>query len=429
MSVFKLNLIFILILINYFYVSSLKYPLFKDIEKSESNKINSVKIKSKDQYFDYILNNDFVISLIYFTPFEDNPETIIKFDKLSSYEIINKWTFLKIICEEPNDICQLFEKYDKSFPIVKIYIKSAEIKTYNALLDFELPQLLELLLKYSTNSIIEIKDNNNIKDFYNKYGDFSPLVIYDIQNTEFISCINMLAKKKYYQYFYFGTIPIQIYKEKKEKIIFFKDNYPISYTWERECDDIDFFLSKNIYPLINKVDKPLIYQLNIIPKILVILIGNISKNNKINNFIINYYQKISYSNRNLVFGYINYNEDKSLSNKYNIHITNDNDIKLMLYNFNDKTYYIHPITFNFKSQNKEEIYKYISDICADLSLFSFTTGSLLKDLIRKIGLDKINIYDKNQIITICCTIFLILILYYLFLYKGSEASNIKSKKD
>ena len=101
----------------------------------------------------------------------------------------------------------------------------------------------------------------------------------------------------------------------------------------------------------------------------------------------------------------------------------------MLYNFNDKTYYIHPIAFNFKSQNEEDIYKYISDICADLSLFSFTTGSLLKDLIRKIGLDKINNYDKNQIVTICCTIFLILILYYLFLYKGSEASNIKSKKD
>ena len=241
MSVFKLNLIYILILVNYFYVSSLKYPLFKNIEKSEKNTINSIIIKSKEQYFDYILNNDFVMTLIYFNPFEENSEIITKFDQLSSYELINKWTFLKIICEEPNDICQLFEKYDKSFPIVKIHIKSAEIKTCNILLDFEIPQLLEFLMKYSNNSIIEIKDNNKIKDFYNKYGDFSPLVIYDIQNTEFISCINMLAKKKYYQYFYFGTIPIQIYKEKKEKIIFFKDNYPISYTWERECDDIDFF--------------------------------------------------------------------------------------------------------------------------------------------------------------------------------------------
>ena len=244
MSVFKLNLIFILILINYFYVSSLKYPLFKDIEKSERNNIKSIIIKSKEQYFDYILNSDFVMSLIYFTPFEDNSEIIIKFDKLSSYEIIKKWTFLKIICEEPNDICQIFEKYDRSFPIVKIHIKSAEIKTYNTLLEFEIPQLLEFLLKYSTNSIIEIKDNNDIKDFYNKYGHFSPLVIYDNRNTEFISCINMLAKKKYNHYFYFGNIPIQIYKEKKEKIIFYKDNYPISYTWERECDDIDFFYLK-----------------------------------------------------------------------------------------------------------------------------------------------------------------------------------------
>ena len=429
MSVLKLNLIYILILINYFYVSSSKYPLFKDIEKSEKNKINSIIIKSKEEYFEYILNNVFVISLIYFTPFEDNSEIIIKYDKLSSYKIINKWIFLKIICEEPNDICQLFEKYDKSYPLVKIHIKSIEIKTFKLLLDFELPQLLEFLLKYSTNSIIEIKDNNNIKDFFDKYGDFSPLVIYDSQNTEFISCINMLAKKKYNQYFYFGTIPIQINKEKKEKIIFYKETIPMSYTWERECDDIDFFLSKNIYPLINKVDKPLIYQLYNIPKILVILIGNISKNNKINNFIINYYQKISYSNRNLVFSYIDSNEDKNLINKYDIHIENDNDIKIMIYNFIDKTYYIHPITFNIKSQNEEEIYNYISDICRDLSLFSFTTGSLIKDIIKKLGLDKINIYDKNQIVTICCTIILILILYYFFLHNNSDTSKTKSKKD
>ena len=429
MSILKIKLIFIILLINYFYISSLKYPLFKDIEKSETNKINSIVIKSKEQYFEYILNNDFVISLIYFTPFAVNSEIILKFDKLSSYKIINKWIFLKIICEEPNNICQLFENFDKSFPIVKIHIKSLEIKTFNILLDFEIPQILEFLLKYSNNSIIEIKDKNNIKDFYNKYGDFSPLVIFDSQNTEFISCINMLAKKKYNQYFYFGTIPIQINKEKNEKIIFYKDKFPISYTWERECDDIDFFLSKNIYPLISKVDKPLIYQLNIIPKILIILFGNISKNNNINSFIINYYQKISYSNRNMVFGYIDSNEDKSLLNKYNIHIINDSDIKLMMYNFNDNTYYIHPITYNFKSQKEEEIYKFISDICSDLSLFSFTTGSLLKDLIKKIGLDKINIYDKIQIITICCSIFIIAILFYFFYFKSSETSNIKSKKD
>ena len=42
----------------------------------------------------------------------------------------------------------------------------------------------------------------------------------------------MLAKKKYFKYYYFGKIPIKMAKEKTEKIIFDNDNLPISMTWE-----------------------------------------------------------------------------------------------------------------------------------------------------------------------------------------------------
>ena len=409
MSRLKLNLIYILIFINSFAIKCLIYPINKDIDKSNKNKITTIVIKTKEQYINYILNYEYVASLIYFNPFENFSEIINKFDQASSYQVLNKWIFLRIECEKSNDIYQLFEKNDKTMPLIKIFIKSKEIKALNSLIHFEMPELLEFLLKYSDNPIIEISDKDNIKDFYNKYGTFSPLIIYDKENTELISCIIMLAKKKYKNYFYFGTIPIQLINEKMEKIIFDNDNYPISMTWDKECDDIDSFLSQNIYPLVNKVDKALIYKLKIDPKILVTIICNLSKNNKNNNFINNYYKKNSYINRKLAFGYIDYNENNSIISKYNIEIKNENDIILMLYDFNENIYYIDRNKFNFNEQKEQELYEYINELCSDLSQISFTSGSLFKDLIRKIGLNKIiNLKDKNQLRALAFSIFIII---------------------
>jgi len=281
---------------NIYKISSLKYPIYNNIDKSETDKVKSIMINSKDQYINYILNSNYAISIIYFTPFEKFSQIINIFDKASSYKAIDKWVFLKVECSQPNDICQFYENNDKSVPTLKIYINSVEQKRINLPINFELNQLLELLIKYSTNPIIEINSEDKLKEFYDKYGTFSPKVIYDKEHTEFISCINMLAKKNYLNFFYFGILEKKK-EQKEEKIIFDNDNYPISMTWEGECDDIDMFLSQNIYQLISEVDNSLIAQLNNIPKILIILIGNISKNKKIKLFIDNYYKKISYTYR------------------------------------------------------------------------------------------------------------------------------------
>ena len=203
-------------------------------------------------------------------------------------------------------------------------------------------------------------------------------------------------------------------KEKTEKIIFDNDNLPISMTWEGDCDDIDNFLNNNIYPLINKVDISLIYQLNNIPRTLVIIISNFAKNSKINNFILNYYKKISYNKRELVFGYIDLNEDTTFLKQYNLYINlkNDNDINLMIYNFYENIYYIHPLVYNFDLQNEREIYNNIINICTDLASLSFTSGSIFKDIFKKLGLDKIK-NDKNQIIILSITFIIIFGGFYI----------------
>ena len=203
-------------------------------------------------------------------------------------------------------------------------------------------------------------------------------------------------------------------------------------TWEGECDDIDFFLSQNIYQLINEVDNSLITQLNNIPKILIILIGNVSKNKKIKLFIDNYYKKISYTNRKYVFGYIDYVKDKNFTNKYKIYIKNDNEINLMIYNFYEYIYHIHPYIYDISSQNEKEIYNDINNICSDIFSLSYTTGSIFKDLIRKLGLHKmIDINDKKQLNALYFTIFVIVAGFlYLYAFNSSNTQNKnKSKKD
>lgn len=67
-------------------------------------------------------------------------------------------------------------------------------------------------------------------------------------------------------------------------------------------------------------------------------------------------------------------------------------------------------------QKEEEIYNNIKNIFMDLSLLSFTSGSIIKDIIKKLGLDKIKM-DKNQISILGVTIIIILGgFYYLFYY-------------
>ena len=185
-----------ILLINIYIVATLRYPINKNISNSEIGNIKTILIKSKESYLNYILNQKYVISLTEFSIKENESKIISIFNKLSSYKILKDWNFLQIQCYEQNDLCNLLSINitNKLLPSIKIYIKSQEIKTSNIMLNFDISDFLEFLLKLSSNSIIEIK-NNDINSFYEKYNTYSPIVYYDEKNSEFISCINLLAKK------------------------------------------------------------------------------------------------------------------------------------------------------------------------------------------------------------------------------------------
>ena len=410
-----------ILLINIYIVATLRYPINKNISNSEIGNIKTILIKSKESYLNYILNQKYVISLTEFSIKENESKIISIFNKLSSYKILKDWNFLQIQCYEQNDLCNLLSINitNKLLPSIKIYIKSQEIKTSNIMLNFDISDFLEFLLKLSSNSIIEIK-NNDINSFYEKYNTYSPIVYYDEKNSEFISCINLLAKKQYYPYYYFGTISINtnLKSKKKEKILFDNDKMPISLTWEGDCDDVDNFLGNNKFPLMSKVDKELIHQLIVNPKILVVLIGYISNNDAINKFINNEFKNMAYMHRDLIFAYDFYNEFKEDNffvnkTKFKFISKDHNNMKVLFYDFLNELYYIHPIVYKINATNTDFIYSRINNLMNLYQKLPFTCGSVYLDIAKKYGIFKF-FTDKNKMIALAST-FAIIVLGFLYL--------------
>ena len=419
--IFSFILFILVIKIN---ILSNKYPIFAEITQTKSGNIKSILIKTKEQYINYILEHNFVITLTEYSIYEKEANIISVFDKLSSYKKLKDWTFLKIQCYEQNNLCDLLSKNitNKLKPLIKIYVKSQEIKISDIILNFNISELAEFLLKLSSNPIIEIK-NNNMNEFFEKYGKFSPLIYYDEKNSEFISCINLLAKKKYFKNYFFGIKSINKTNEdkQKEKILFNNDNMPISLTWEGDCDDVDYFLSKNKYPLISRVDNELINDLIVEPQILVILIGYSSANENIIKFINNEFKKLAYIYKDFVFGFDFYNEFSD--NNYIKHktkfifISKDiNGMKLLLYNFVDELYYIHPIVYKLNSTNSDMIYNRLDNIISNYQNLPFTCGSFYKDIMRRFGFYKF-ISDRKKMTALGFTILIIIFgLIYLCIF-------------
>ena len=421
-----LNLNLFLLLINFHIIISIKYPIFNNISTSKQDNIKSILIKSKEQFLDYILNQKYIITLTEFTIYQKEPEIISIFDKVSSYQILNNWNFLKIKCYEPSELCNILSNNieNKSLTSIKIYIKSLEIKTaQNIMNKFTISDFLEFLLKLSLNPIIEIK-NNDINSFYEKYTKYSPIIYYDESNTEFISCINLLSKKKYFSKLYFGTYPMNKaeLKIKKEKIVFDNENMSISKTWDRDCDDIDIFLEQNTYPLLDRVNNQLLNQLSIDQKILVVLIGYNSSNDKINKFINNEFKRLAYIHRNLVFAY-DFNDelknDNYLINKagFKFILDNNNTINILFYDFSNELYYIHLTPYTLNSSNIKSIYDKINILLENVNNLSFTSGSFLKDIIIKYKIIQL-INDRKKMIALSITLVIILLSFiYLYFYK------------
>ena len=315
-------LLIILLLTNIKNIESFKYPINKDLLTSEKGEISSIEISTKSEFDKYIIDNKYVIAIFHADWCGHCKRFLPVFDEASKYKIIsNIWKLLKIPCSKYNSICEAF--HIEGYPTVKVFINSKEIKGVYPPRDIE--HFIEFLIKVSTEPLISI---NNKQEFFNNYGTFSPLIEYDKNKEEFITCIKTLANsKEFLSEYYFGMSPIS--KEENEKIIFDFDNNSVIFNYKGNCDEVKKFLRNNKYPLISEANFSLMRKINRdgIRQIFIIFYN--SNNDIINKFIENEYKKISKENREIVFAYSYINQKKDLANYFKIELNKETEFEIL----------------------------------------------------------------------------------------------------
>ena len=378
-------------------ISSFKYPINKNLIDAELSEITSAEISTKSEFDKYIMNNDYVISIFHADWCGHCKRFLPIFDEASRYKIINnKWKFLKIPCSKYESLCNSFSI--DGYPTIKTFKKSKEISSKPPR---ELDSFLEFLIKISSDPLIYIS-NNDINKFYNDYGTFSPLIEYNPNSkNNFIECIKNLANKEFLSDYYFGLLKIN---ENKERIIFNFDNNSVIYNWNEKCNEAKNFLNNNIYPLVTYVDIGFMRKLFRNKKTLFLIIFY-SNNNKINDFVKKEYKNISINNRNLVFGYVYYNEDKDIINYFKINLSKESEIQILIYDFGKEIRYIHPSIYDINITKEKELEISIRELLKNINNLPFSTGSKFKDFMRKIGL-----YDMSETTKIIIIVFIFVLL-------------------
>jgi len=410
------------------FVSLRTFPLMKkEMEYQEITEIKSINIKSYEEYNNYLKNNDYIIALFHANWCGHCKRFKPIFDKASSYSLLNKkWLFLKIDCTSNSYICKVINI--QFYPTIKIY---KEKNLLNKQPPRELNSLIKFLYKISDNPIIKI---NSKKIFFEKYGEYSPLIEYkkDNNESEFINCINKLANNDFLEDYYFGIYESE---KNKEKIIFNYDNnnnnlsnsMNIFYEWDGHCTNAFEFLYKNKYPLLNEINQEFLEEMSMDFKILIFVVTFL-KNKIINEFIFSSLKNISFNNRKYLFGYADYINDNFVKKFFNVNLNDTNEMQLIIYDFNRGMYYIHDKIFKFENQNKKTILDEIENLINNMNKLKFSSGSKIRDFFSFINFEEMSPYEQVIVVGIFVLILLV-IIYILFHFSGQENNNNEQEED
>ena len=415
-------------------IISIHYPVYGNLFNSKRGKVKAIDIESYETYLDYIKNHDYVVAFFHSDYCPECEEILPILDEASTYKILNKkWSFLKMDCARNSHVCM--NNGVDQFP-------NAEIYRNHEIVDAELPHdllpLLELLYKLSTEPLIEIKTK---EEFFKNYTYYAPIVEVDklpekkekkkkqkkdddddddedadkpVENNnneeidDFYQCIKKAANEDFIKTFYFGVMETKDYKE---KIVFDNENYPVTYLWDGVCDNAINFLRENKYPLLSKVDKFYLKELEDESRLLVTIV-TFPQNEKINYFIFSLYKKLAFENRKHIFGYVDYIEEPDLfNNSFKIELNDTNEIQFIINDFIDRSYYIHKPVFNIENQTDVEIIEEMKKILLNITNLKFETGSKFQDFINRLGINKMN-NTQQVILIIVMIIFLVILVYF-----------------
>ena len=423
-------------------IKSFVFPI-NDIENKEEKKdfisraYNLTSMSQLNSFFNQKKN----IFLYFFADFCSGcKELLTSFNKASSYEsVYNSTNIILIDCSKYRDIC--FNYNIDVLPSLKIYYIHPEYNNYTLInytfYSFEFNDVIKLIQKisnigtsYKYKGLIKLKNQKDINKFSNNLGDVSFVLILDkknkIQNKNILYCYNndIALNSEFISKFYFGYGYINNNKIKKEN-----DNikYPLLYMTGinyndfnlnieiDNCDDIKNFIKKNELPIFKNFDNKYLFKLLRMKK--TIFIFNIDKK-KLSSIprLISSIQKYLIERRDLIFGYLDINEDKSMLEFFNIKKQIINTT-IIIYDFNKGKYYLS------EYNNIESLEKLIQDY--DMNKLEWKSGYFLEDFLS--GTLGINI-NRNYLIFFFMLIFSLIIIFgCIFCFQTFERIDKKLK--
>ena len=423
-------------------IKSFVFPI-NDIENKEEKKdfisraYNLTSMSQLNSFFNQKKN----IFLYFFADFCSGcKELLTSFNKASSYEsVYNSTNIILIDCSKYRDIC--FNYNIDVLPSLKIYYIHPEYNNYTLInytfYSFEFNDVIKLIQKisnigtsYKYKGLIKLKNQKDINKFSNNLGDVSFVLILDkknkIQNKNILYCYNndIALNSEFISKFYFGYGYINNNKIKKEN-----DNikYPLLYMTGINyndfnlnieidtCDDIKNFIKNNELPIFKNFDNKYLFKLLRMKK--TIFIFNIDKK-KLSSIprLISSIQKYLIERRDLIFGYLDINEDKSMLEFFNIKKQIINST-IIIYDFNKGKYYLS------EYNNIESLEKLIQDY--DMNKLKWKSGYFLEDFLS--GTLGINI-NRNYLIFFFMLIFSLIIIFgCIFCFQTFERIDKKLK--
>ena len=423
-------------------IKSFVFPI-NDIENKEDKKdfisraYNLTSMSQLNSFFNQKKN----IFLYFFADFCSGcKELLTSFNKASSYEsVYNSTNIILIDCSKYRDIC--FNYNIDVLPSLKIYYIHPEYNNYTLInytfYSFEFNDVIKLIQKisnigtsYKYKGLIKLKNQKDINKFSNNLGDVSFVLILDkknkIQNKNILYCYNndIALNSEFISKFYFGYGYINNNKIKKENN---NIKYPLLYMTGINyndfnlnieidtCDDIINFIKNNELPIFKNFDNKYLFKLLRMKK--TIFIFNIDKK-KLSSIprLISSIQKYLIERRDLIFGYLDINEDKSMLEFFNIKKQIINTT-IIIYDFNKGKYYLS------EYNNNESLEKLIQDY--DMNKLEWKSGYFLEDFLS--GTLGINI-NRNYLIFFFMLIFSLIIIFgCIFCFQTFERIDKKLK--
>ena len=434
----------LLILFSNSYINSFVFPNM-DIEKINKEKdfiSRAYNLTSISQLKSF-LNQRKHIFLYFFSNFCSGcKELLTAFNKASSYEIIyNSTNILLVDCSKYQDICFNFNL--ETLPSLKIYYMHPEYNNYSLInytfYSYEFNDVIKLIQKISNSGIsdkykglIKLKSQKDLNKFSSTLGDVSFMLILDKQNKNFnkklLNCYNndIALNPDFITKFYFGYCYNTKTKNKiKKDEINLK--YPLIYMTGinyndfnlneevDSCDDIKRFIKSNEFPIFTNFDNKYLFKLLRLKK--TIFIFNIDKK-KLSALpkLISAIQKYLIERRDLIFGYLDINEDKSMLSFFNI---KDEilDHTIIVYDFKKGKYHLREYNQN------EDLEKLISDF--DKDKLSWKSGYFLEDFLSlTLGIN----VNRNYLIFFFMLIFSAIIIFgCIFCFQTFERIDKKLK--